>query len=133
MGWHQRYETVVEGGPVGPEVKEPLALLVLDHADPVGQHAVIQNTTSTLEHLPAQPEPSLGGGLVERISDGEPTARQVPTLPWTVNLWRGLLTWSIWLWGFPWTVDPWRGRRVWNHWSSRFFNHHGLHDLVMVL
>ena len=28
--------TVVEGGPVGPEVKEPLALLVLDHADPAG-------------------------------------------------------------------------------------------------
>ena len=70
--------TVVEGGPVGPEVKEPLALLVLDHADPAGQHVVIQNTTSLLEHLLAQPEPSLGGGLVERISDGEPTARQVP-------------------------------------------------------
>ena len=47
--------TVVEGGPVGPEVTEPLALLVLDHADPVGQHADIQNATSTLEHLPAQP------------------------------------------------------------------------------
>ena len=31
-----------------------------------------------LEHLPAQPQPSLGGGLVERISDGEPTERQVP-------------------------------------------------------
>ena len=65
-------------GPVGPGVKEPLALLVLDHADPAGQHAATQNTTSLLEHLPAQPEPSLGGGLVERISDGEPTARQVP-------------------------------------------------------
>ena len=64
--------------PVGPEVKEPLALLVLDHADPAGQHAVIQNTTSLLEHLPAQPEPSLGGRFVERISDGEPTACQVP-------------------------------------------------------
>ena len=60
-----------KGAPVGPEVKEPLALLVLDHADPAGQHAVIQITTSffLLEHLPAQP--SLGGGLVERISDGE--------------------------------------------------------------
>ena len=57
--------------------QEPLALLVLDHADPAGQHAAIQNTTSLLEHLPAQPEPSLGGGLVERISDGEPTVRQV--------------------------------------------------------
>ena len=70
--------TVVEGGPVGPEVTEPLALLVLDHADPVGQHAAIQNATSTLEHLPAQPEQSLGGRRGDRISDGEPTARQVP-------------------------------------------------------
>ena len=70
--------TVVEGGPAGPEVKEPLELLVLDHADPAGQHAVIRNTTSLLEHPLAQPEPSLGGELVERISDGEPAARQVP-------------------------------------------------------
>ena len=52
--------------------------MVLDHVDPAGQHAVIQNNTSLLEHLLAPPEPSLGGGLVERISDGEPTARQVP-------------------------------------------------------
>ena len=28
--------TVVQVGPVGPQGKEPLALLVLDHADPVG-------------------------------------------------------------------------------------------------
>ena len=34
--------TVVQGGPVGPQGIEPLALLVLDHADPAGQHAVIQ-------------------------------------------------------------------------------------------
>ena len=77
-------------GPVGPEVKEPLALLVLDHADPAGQHAVIQNTTSSLEHLPAQPEPSLGGGLVERISDGEPTARQVPDTTLDSQLMEGI-------------------------------------------
>ena len=70
--------TVVEGGPVGPEVIEPLELLVLDHADPAGQHAVIRNTTSLLEHPLAQSESSLGDGLVERISDGEPAARQVP-------------------------------------------------------
>ena len=31
----------MEGGPVGPEVIEPLELLVLDHADPAGQHAVL--------------------------------------------------------------------------------------------
>ena len=82
--------TVVEEGPVSPEVTEPLALLVLDHADPVGQHAVIQNTTSTLEHLPAQPEPSLGGGLVDRISDGEPTARQVPDTTLDSQLMEGI-------------------------------------------
>ena len=41
-------------------------------------HAVIQNTTSLLEHPLARPESSLGGGLVESISDGEPAARQVP-------------------------------------------------------
>ena len=34
--------TVVQGGPVGPQRKEPLALLVLNHADPVGRHAVVQ-------------------------------------------------------------------------------------------
>ena len=77
-------------GPVGPEVKEPLALLVLDHADPAGQHAVIQNTTRSLEHLPAQPEPSLGGGLVERISDGEPTACQVPDTTLDSQLMEGI-------------------------------------------
>ena len=34
--------TVVQGGPVGPQEKEPLALLVLDHANPAGWHAVVQ-------------------------------------------------------------------------------------------
>ena len=33
--------TVVQGGPVGPQCIEPLALLVLDHTDPAGQYAVI--------------------------------------------------------------------------------------------
>ena len=33
---------VVHGGPVGPQGKEPLALLVLDHADPAGWYAVVQ-------------------------------------------------------------------------------------------
>ena len=62
----------------------------LDHADPVGQHAAIQNTTSTLEHLPAQPEPSLGGGLGDRISDGEPTAHQVPDTTLDSQLMEGI-------------------------------------------
>ena len=64
-------------GPAGPKVKEPLALLVLIHADPAGQRAAIQRTTSLWEHLPAQPEPPCRDGLVERISDEEPTVRQV--------------------------------------------------------
>ena len=55
-------------GPAGPKVKEPLALLVLNHAD---QRAAIQNTTSLWERLPAQPELPCGDGLVE------PTVRQV--------------------------------------------------------
>ena len=84
----------MEGGPVGPEVTEPLALLVLDHADPVGQHAVIQNTTSMLEHLPAQPEPSLGGRLGDRISEWEPTARQVPDTTLDSQLMEGITSGS---------------------------------------
>ena len=64
-------------GPAGPKVKEPLAVLVLNHADPAGQRAAIQNTTSLWERLPAQPEPPCGDGLVERISYEEPTVRQV--------------------------------------------------------
>ena len=36
--------TVVGGGPAGPEVTEPLALLVHNNADPAGQHSVTQNT-----------------------------------------------------------------------------------------
>ena len=80
----------MEGGLVGPEVKEPLALLVLDHADPAGQHAVIRDTTSLLEHPLAQTEPSLGGGLVERISDGETAARQVPDTTLDSRLTEGI-------------------------------------------
>ena len=43
-----------------------------------------------MDHLPAQPEPSLGGGLVERISDGEPTARQVPDTTLDSQLMEGI-------------------------------------------
>ena len=69
---------VVEGGPVGPEVIEPLELLVLDHADPAGQHAVIRDTARLLEHPLTRPDSSLGDGLVEKISDWEQAARPVP-------------------------------------------------------
>ena len=64
-------------GPAGPKVEEPLALLVLIHADPAGQRAAIQSTTSLWERLPAQPEPPCRDGMVERISDEEPTVRHV--------------------------------------------------------
>ena len=127
--------TVVEGGPVGPEVIEPLELelLVLDHADPTGQHAVIRNTTSLLEHPLARSESSLEDGLVERISDGEPAARQVPDTILDSRLREGNTYLEHPTLGCPWTVDPWRGCHVWNHWSSPFFIHRGLHDLVNVL
>ena len=230
----------VAGGPVGPDdylqVLEPFEQLVLDHADPAGQHAVIQDTVDSLEHPRMLPETILDGGLVEKISDWvpdttldgqlmegttylehsalrvsldsglmegmlspepleqsvlntlwvarpgrgiteeisdwEPVAHPVPDatldgrlmegttylehsvmgvsldsglmqgmsshwssrflircrphgrkkvsqrryqrsrfrkLHWTVDLWRGLLTWSIRFWGCLWTVDSWRG------------------------
>ena len=96
---------VVEGGPVVPEVIEPLELLVLDHADTAGQHAVIRDTTRLLEHPLTRPDSSLGDGLVEKISDGEPAARPVPDTTLEVELVRGILTWSIRLRGCPWTLD----------------------------
>ena len=86
-------------GPAGPKVKEPLALLVLNHADPAGQRAAIQSTTSLWERLPAQPEPPYGDGLVERISDEEPTVRQVSGSALASQLMEGSLIQRC-----PWTV-----------------------------
>ena len=60
------------------EVIEPLELLVLDHADPAGQHAVIRDTARLLDHPLTRPDSSLGDGLVEKISDWEPAALPVP-------------------------------------------------------
>ena len=95
----------VAGGPVGPDdylqVLEPLEHSVLDHADPAGQHADVQDTVESLEHsiletiLDGRPmegitcpellectlkllDTTLDGGLVERISDWEPVAHPVP-------------------------------------------------------
>ena len=95
----------VAGGPVGPDdclqVLEPFEQLVLDHADPAGQHAVIMNTVELLEHavvehiLDGRPiegitcpellelslrllDTTLDGGLVEMISDWVPEASPVP-------------------------------------------------------
>ena len=106
----------VAGGPVAPgdwlQVLEPFEQLVLDHADPPRQHAVILDTAEPLEHA-----------VVENILDGRPmegiacpelleyslrlldaTLRRYQIgsrklvrfrmLPWTVDLGRGILTWS---------------------------------------
>ena len=55
----------VAGCPVGPDdclqVLEPFEQLVLDHADPAGQHAVFLDTAESLEHA-----------VVENILDGRP-------------------------------------------------------------
>ena len=44
----------VAGGPVGSDVSfkvlEPLEHSILDHADPAGQHADVQDTVESLEH-----------------------------------------------------------------------------------
>ena len=89
----------VAGGPVGPDnclhVLEPSEHLVLDHADPAGQHADLQDTVESLEH-----------SVVETTLDGRP-------MEGTTNLEHSVLVGS-------WTVDSWRGCRVWNRWSSRF-------------
>ena len=111
--------TVVQGGPIGPQEKEPLALLVLDHADPVGWYAVVRRkllgpagpkvkeplvllalihadpagqraAVSLRECLPAQPEPPDGAGLVEVNSDKEPTVRQVPDSALDSQLMEGI-------------------------------------------
>ena len=97
-------------GPAAPRVKEPLALLVLDHADPAGQHAATQSTTSLWERLPAQPELSRGGGMVERISDEEPTVRQVSGTALDSQLMEGIT--YLEHPGCLWTVDLWMDRRV---------------------
>ena len=122
--------TVVEVGPAGPEVIEPLELLVLDRVDPAGQHAVIRDTTRWLEHPLARPESSLRDGLVEKISDGEPAARQVPDITLYSRPMEGIPYLEHLA---PGTVDPWMGCRTWNYWSSRFFIHGGLHNLRNVL
>ena len=94
----------VAGGPVGPDdylqALEPCEQLVLDHADPAGQHAVILDTAESPEHamveniLDGRPmegitcpelleyslrllDATLVGGLIEKISDWEPEASPV--------------------------------------------------------
>ena len=112
-------QTVVEGGPVGIE---PLALLVRNHADPAGQHAVIQNSLLgpagprvkeplallVLDHAdPAwcysehyefvgastcAAEPSRGADWWKGSRMRSRRYIRFRARPWTVNLWRGSLT-----------------------------------------
>ena len=82
---------VVQGGPVGP-------------------HAATQSTTSLWERLPAQPELSRGGGMVERISDEEPTVRQVSGTALDSQLMEGIT--YLEHPGSLWTVYLWMDRRV---------------------
>ena len=95
----------VAGDPVGPDdylqVLETLEHSVLDHADPAGEHADVQDTVKSLEHsvrqiiLDGRPmegitcpellectlklrDTALDSGLVEKISDWEPVAHPAP-------------------------------------------------------
>ena len=81
--------------------------MVLDHADPAGQHAVIQDTVDSLELPRMLPDTILDGGLVEKISDWETAASPVQDTTLDGQLMEGT-TWSIRLWGCLWTVDSWR-------------------------
>ena len=86
------------GGPAGPEVIEPLELLVLDHVDPAGQHAVSSmEGMSCLEPLEqsilhslwiAQPKEC----VIEEGSVWEPVLNPAISYALEVNLWRGTLT-----------------------------------------
>ena len=125
--------TDVEMGLAGPAIMEPLELLVLDRADPAGQHAVIRDTTRWLEHPLARPESSLCDGLVEKISDGEPAACEVPDITLDSRPMEGIPYLEHLAPGGRWTVDPWRGLCIWNHWRSRFFIHSGLCNVRNVL
>ena len=103
--------TYVAGGPVGPDdlfkVLEPLDNSVLDHADPAGQHAVVQDVLEPLEHSvwdtvldgrpmegapvlePIEhsvPEKPLDSGPMEGAPVLEPIEHSVLEKPWMMNL-----------------------------------------------
>ena len=104
----------VAGGPVGPgdclQVLQPFEQVVLDYADPDGQHAVVLDTAEPLEHavveniLNGRPmegimcaeyslrllDATLDGGLVEKIPDWEPEASQVPDTTLDSRLMEGI-------------------------------------------
>ena len=70
----------VAGGPVGPDdlfkVLESLEHSVLDHADPAGQHAVVQDVLEPLEHSVLDTvldgRPMEGAPVLEKPLDDEP-------------------------------------------------------------
>ena len=107
----------VARGPVGPDdylqVLESCEKLVLDHADPAGQHAVVLDTTESLGDavveniLDGRPmegitcpelleyslrllDATLDSGLVKNISDWEPEASPVPDATLDSRLTEGI-------------------------------------------
>ena len=90
----------VAGGPVGSDdlfkVLEPLEHLVLDHADPAGQHAVVQDMLEPLEHSVL--DTILDGRPMEEITSLEPLEHTVLDM----------------------TLDLRRGCRIGNRWRIRF-------------
>ena len=82
--------TVVEGGPAGPEVIEPLALLVRDNADPAGQHSVTQNTVVK------------AGPLAQKLWNHRSC--------WFLIVLTPLVRILMWKWA------P-LAQKLWNHWS----------------
>ena len=50
--------------------------------------------------------------ITKKVSDWKPVINPLISYTWTVNLWRGLPTTSVRLWGCLWTVGLRRGRRV---------------------
>ena len=56
--------------------------MVLDHADPAGQHAVIQDTVDSFEHPRMLPDTSLDSGLMAGMSSPEPLEQSVLNTLW---------------------------------------------------
>ena len=73
--------TVVQGGTAGPQRKEPLELLVLDHADPVGRYAVVQ------KKLLGPAGPKVKEPLVLLVLIDADPAGQCAAIYYTTSLW----------------------------------------------
>ena len=90
----------VAGGPVGQDdlfkVLEPLEHSVLDHADPAGQHAVVQDVLEPLEH-----------SVLDTVLDGRPMEGITVLEPLEHSVLDVIL-------------DFWRRSRIGNRWRLRF-------------